>query len=283
MPNLCILLIGESNRAEFRDSRQSIERWAAVHEFADADAAATALAEGQLAPDVIVFAPSFPGRFSHSAVDRLRRLAPLARIVGLMGTWCEGEMRSGTPWPGAVRVYWHQWVARCRRELRRLSTGEPCSWMLPPTATEEERLLADSVQLGRPHRGAVLIHSQRPEMAEWLSAACRQRGFATVWRRSGTSPRVEGAAAAIFDATDCGPEECEQLRRLAADVNPAPVIALVSFPRIEDKEAATSAGATVVLSKPLWLNDLLEALSGPNTPCADTADGMRNVPATNDA
>ena len=50
-------------------------------------------------PDVIVVAQAFPGQFSHQAIDRLRRLAPLARMVGLMGSWCEGEMRTGSPWP----------------------------------------------------------------------------------------------------------------------------------------------------------------------------------------
>ena len=157
-------------------------------------------------PDVIVVAQAFPGQFSHQAIDRLRRLAPLARVVGLMGSWCEGEMRTGLPWPGAVRTYWHQWAARCDRELRRLAEGECCSWTLPPTATEEERLLADA-ECGRAHSptvggqsnchpsaALVLIRARSHEMAEWLSAACRSRGFATVWQRTATAARVEGAS-----------------------------------------------------------------------------------------
>ena len=228
----------------------------------------------------MVVAQAFPGEFSNQAIDRLRRLAPLARVLGLMGSWCEGEMRSGSPWPATVRTYWHQWPARCNRQLRRLTMGESCSWALPATATEEERLLADASQHsgadipvcpsesigGRqeclPHRcqGLVAICSQSREMADWLSAACRSRGFVTLWQRDSAFARVEGATAGIFDAGDFSDDECESLQRFVSALRPAPVVALLSFPRIEDHRRALSAGASAVLSKPLMVEDLLESL-----------------------
>ena len=236
MSTLSILLLGDSDRTEFRDARACLDCWAAVHEFAETDAAATALARAEIVPDVIVVAQAFPGQFSHQAIDGLRRLAPLARILGLMGSWCEGELRSGSPWPATMRAYWHQWPARCQREFRRLAEGRCSSWALPPTATEEERLLADVVpspfgrgaqenlpspfgrgaggegcgnvserfdassgpaltltlsghrpKFGREReliigRGLVLIRSPSWQMADWLSAACRRHGLATLWQ-----------------------------------------------------------------------------------------------------
>ena len=231
MTTLSILLLGDVDRTEFRDSRACLDRWAAVDEFAETDAATAALASGEVVPDVIVVAQAFPGQFSHGAIDGLRQLAPLARILGLMGSWCEGELRSGLPWPATMRAYWHQWPVRCQREFHRLAEGQCSSWALPPTATEEERLLADVVPspfgrgaqeivpspFGRGAggegsgncgerlaassgpaltltlsqrergpiigRGLMVIRSPSLEMADWLSAACRRHGLATLWQR----------------------------------------------------------------------------------------------------
>jgi CheY-like chemotaxis protein len=253
---LSILLLGHTDRSEFRSARSSMDRWGAVHAIAEMAAASAALAQGQIVPDVIVVAQAFPGQFSGQAIDRLRRLAPLARVVGLMGSWCEGELRSGMPWPAAVRTYWHQWAARCNRQLDRLANGNGCSWALPPTATEEEKLLADVANPWPPRQGLVLICTRRREMADWLAAACRSRGFATACQPTAATAQVQGAVAAIFDAAGLNEACCRDLRRLAAALHPAPVIALLAFPRVEDHRRALSAGAAAVLSKPLVVDDL---------------------------
>jgi CheY-like chemotaxis protein len=274
---LSVIVLGDVRRAEFRESRASLDRWGTVVDFVDVNSAAAALAEGRLSPDLIVMAQAFPGQYPHEAIDRLRRLAPLARVLGLMGSWCEGEMRSGSPWPATVRTYWHQWPARGGQQLRRLAMGQSCSWALPLTATDEERLLVDasappcspkqcrernsiSAQLVPSSGTHVAIYSRSREMADWLSAACRGRGLATIWQRDPAFARVEGARAAIFDGTDLCGDECEAMRRFANALRPAPVIALLSFPRIEDHRRALSAGASAVLSKPLLVEDLLEAV-----------------------
>jgi DNA-binding NarL/FixJ family response regulator len=290
MRTLDILFLGDAGQLEFCQARACLDRWGTVAEYSDADSAAAALSEDRLSPDVIVVAQAFPGQFSHQMIDRLRRSAPLARVVGLMGSWCEGEMRSGSPWPATVRMYWHQWPAYGDRQLRLLAMGQPCSWALPLTATEEERLMAEvadaAKQVGaavalppppaadkgrqcncRPNKRVpssgtlVAIRSHSREMADWLSAACRSRGFATIRQRDSVFARVEGATAAIFDGTDLCNEECDTLRRFVIALQPAPVIALLSFPRIEDRERVLSAGASVVLSKPLMVEDLLEAVN----------------------
>jgi CheY-like chemotaxis protein len=64
----------------------------------------------------------------------------------------------------------------------------------------------------------------------------------------------------IFDATDLQDRECRQLGQLATTVAPAPVVVLTAFPRVEDCRRAVSAGATVVLSKPLAVDDLFGEL-----------------------
>jgi DNA-binding NarL/FixJ family response regulator len=293
VPEISILLVGDGDRSEFREAWSALQALGRVTGIVEAESAAAALAEGQVVADLIVVAQAFPGQFSHQAIDRLRRAAPLARVLGLLGSWCEGEMRTGKPWPGVIRSYWHQWVPRCDREVGRIRRGESSAWGLPATATEEERLLlaadcpAPKVKgEGRGVRGEGLaargyplstidyplpmlaIYTGLAEMQDWLSAAFRCRGCTTVWLRPPTHSeghmvcppdrevRVEGAAVAIFDGSDCRGEELRQLEHLAATLRPAPTIALLDFPRIEDSNRALAAGAAAVVSKPLDLEDL---------------------------
>jgi DNA-binding NarL/FixJ family response regulator len=256
MPTLSILLLGNTQRSEFCEVRATLENAGRVTEAANVASATAILAAGKCVPDLIIVAQAFPGEFSREAIDELRRQAPLARVVGLLGSWCEGELRSGQPWPAAIRTYWHQWPQRWGRQVTRLMCGECPTWGLPATATDEERLLLEA-DADRPQReGLVVIYAQAFEMADWLSAACRSRGYATVWLRPRRPARTEGAKAAIFDATDLQGDELAELKRLVAKLDPAPVIVLLDFPRREDSDRAKAAGAAAVLSKPLQIDDL---------------------------
>ena len=260
MPETAILLVGNTDRSEFLPARHGLDAFGPVTTFPEPESAAAALSRGQVVPEVIVIAQSYPGQFSHQAIDRLRRLAPLAPVLGLLGSWCEGEMRTGKPWPGVIRMYWHQFSPRCDREFGRMQRGRCSAWGLPVTATEEERLLMEADRSESPRQGLVAIYTRLFEMQDWLSAACRSRGLSTVWLRGPHPARVEGAAAAIFDGSDCRGKQIEELRRLAATLAPAPVIALLDFPRIEEHDLAVSAGAAAVISKPLHVDDLFRQL-----------------------
>ena len=257
---LDILLLGDTDRAEFQPARRTLDTLGRVHALADVQAAADAIAGAQTAADVIVVAQAYPGQFPQAAIDRLRRAAPLARMVALLGSWCEGEMRSGKPWPGVIRLYWHQAPDRCQRELRHLIEGRGSTWGLPITATEEERLLA-AAQTPLPQRqGAIAIYTRLGAMETWLAAVCRRCGYATVWQRGPHYARLQGVTAAIYDGSDLSGEEVEEVRRLASALSPAPLLVLLDFPRIEDHRRALAAGAAGVLAKPLLLDDLLGQL-----------------------
>jgi DNA-binding NarL/FixJ family response regulator len=255
MPELTILIVGHTERAEFREAHASLARLGRIVAAANIDEAVARLADGSLAPDLIVIVQAFPGEFSAEALDRLRQLAPLARVLGLLGAWCEGETRTGKPWPGAIRVYWHEWQPRAAQELPRLREGLGSSWALPLTASEEERFLALAEQPFEPRTGLIAIATLQFDMHDWLAAACRRRGSTTAWLRP---PYVapEGVTAAIFDATDCQGEELQQLRQLTAALGPTPVVVLMDFPRVEDRDRVLSAGAAAVVSKPLLIEDL---------------------------
>jgi CheY-like chemotaxis protein len=62
--------------------------------------------------------------------------------------------------------------------------------------------------------------------------------------------------AVIFDGSDRPRYQYEHLGWLAAGVRPAPVLALLDFPRPKDRDLALAAGAAAVLSKPFLVQDL---------------------------
>lgn len=78
----------------------------------DLQQAVVALDEGWGPLDLIVLAESRPGEYSATSIDELRACAPLARVWRLLGSWCEGEQRSGHPPAGCINTYWHQWEPR---------------------------------------------------------------------------------------------------------------------------------------------------------------------------
>jgi hypothetical protein len=162
-----------------------------------------------------------------------------------------------------MRVYWHEGPGRIERELRRMARGDCPTWGLPVTASEEERLLASSGEEARcacREAGLIGIAARRRESFDWLSAVCRQREHSTLWLRGPHYPRIEGRMAIIVDGTDFRGKEFADLREIAACYPQSRRIALMDFPRVEDRRRLRAGGAAAVLSKPLDVEELLAAL-----------------------
>ena len=58
--------------------------------------------------ELIILARSRPGMIGRQRVDQLRRTAPLAGIVALLGSWCEGQARASRPRHDVQRLYWYR-------------------------------------------------------------------------------------------------------------------------------------------------------------------------------
>ena len=258
---LSILVLGDIDRSEFRGPVSELRSLGRVAVADDVSSAVKLVSGGEVVPDVVVVAQAYPGQFATDAIDQLRRAAPLARVVGLLGTWCEGETRTGWPWPAAIRVYWHQWRPQCEQELTRLAAGRASTWALPITAGDEERLLAASHQPFPVKKGHIAISTPLFDMQDWLQKICRRRGYSTSWLRPRQSIETEQVTAAIFDADECSGKELDALKYLVGAIEPAPVLALMDFPRVESRDRALAAGARAVLSKPLLVDDLFWQLN----------------------
>lgn len=212
-------------------------------------------------PDLCVVLAARPGEFAPERIEALRHWAPLARVVGLLGSWCEGESRTGRPWTAVPRVYWHRWRAWFERELAAWENGECGTLSLPLTATEEERLLhggALSVDAGEV---TIAIHSSSREMAGMLVEACAALGYdARRWEVDAASAN-EQPAIGIYDAATCDAGMIEELHELAVGSPSTYWLVLANFPRPDDERWLREAGATAVLSKPLVIDELCFALT----------------------
>lgn len=255
MSEFVILCVGRTDRSEFRHVLPSLDPWGTVISAPDVPAALATLADQSLTPDVLIIAQSYPGEFVDEQIDRLRRVAPLARLVAVLGTWCEGEMRSGTPWSGAVRIYWHQWRSHCHLELERLRSGRESLWSLPSTACEEERCLTVSTRKHDQNAGLVNIVTEQYDVFELLAAACLDRGYQPRWPRPHEELQADAPAVLLFDAAGETVDELARFRRLQVD-KATVVIVLADFPRIADCNRFVRAGATAVLSRPFFWDDL---------------------------
>ena len=279
---LQMLAIGDFRREEFRAARESLDAVGAVREAATlAEAIALLAAPGPPervempasdetfdvgptpAVDVVVLAQGAPGCFSAADVERLRRAAPTARFVALAGSWCEGEVRSGHPPPGVIRVYWHQWAARAGQELRRLADGEASSWSLPQTAGDDEPFLALAEAPLRCGTGRVAVVADEFDMQAWLADALGAAGYEP-HTGPNAGPQIDPQQrpkAIVYDAPSALGRACDAIGRLAAAHPGVPIVVLMQFPRWDEVEAVRAAGATATLSKPLALDDLLEQIA----------------------
>ncbi|MCL6505042.1 MAG: hypothetical protein K6T86_20390 [Pirellulales bacterium] len=253
---LHVLAVGYAHRAELASALAAAAECMLEHVAPPAEAARR-LAQAERQPDVIVLVQSRPGEIAQQQVDALRRAAPLARFVGLLGPWCEGELRTGRAWPGVLRVYWHAWPLRWEADRACLAAGRLPSWAQPETATEDDRAL--SLAPAALPAGRVAVWARDRSTAEWLHDACLALGQSPVYAAPEGDEPLE-ADAAIWDCPGVLCENEDALRRWVARVRPAQVIVLAGFPRWHDALAALAAQAACLASKPLRLDELAAAI-----------------------
>ena len=256
------ILIGDFRREEFRKVAELVRRDGTAYAAADVPQAQRLVVQerngqGNLSPDLVVLACEQPGQFLHHDLYALKRQLPLARFLGVLGAWCEGETRTGLPWPGMSRTYWHHWLPHWSNEMQRFLDGRVTAWGLQQTAADDERSLLSPIAVC-PQEGLVLVRSESFDMADMLCHACRAHGYGAVWIPPGQQAFVEGVAAVLWDAPDVDPREIDNCRSSYPN---APIVALIDFPRVEDARQAAGAGVTLVMGKPLNIDDLFGQLT----------------------
>ena len=122
----------------------------------------------------------------------------MSPLLAILGSWCEGETRTGRPLPGVARTYWHQWLSRCGKDLERIAAGECPAWGLPLTVADDERVEHVCSFAPPPAReGLVAVFSPDADAAEAISEAERtQRRAAGDRLQQGRAPAQETASGA---------------------------------------------------------------------------------------
>ena len=208
---------------------------------------AHALRDRPFEPDAILLVQSRPGQISHDDVERLHAAAPLARLFALVGPWCEGELRTGQPAPGVVRVPWRAWQTRLPYELK-------IARRLARTATEIERLesiLATTTTRSSRSRHAIICTTSKPRY-ESLADALTPHGLHACWHSGTPAPLLPQPDLLIVDGWDQVTANIEQATQ--------PRLLLLDFPRPDDHQRAAAMGLDAVLALPLLHCNLTAAL-----------------------
>jgi DNA-binding NarL/FixJ family response regulator len=257
-----VLFFGDRNHREFADPTAFLEGLFAVV-YANGIAAACRRLYAQPV-DLIVAAACWPGERTHSEFEALRRAAPFAPILALLSAWCEGEERTGKPWPGALRLYAHQFIPRLIAEVPRDSL-DACkhafhSWSPPLTKTHEDRLLSKGRAKGLGEGIRVAIYAESRSAASALADALGSAGMAFVLLARETQLQLGEFDAIVWDCAAGLGAEAARIRACRMQAPGTPVILLLSFPRCEDYELAKDLGAAVIISKPFLVDDIVCAL-----------------------
>jgi len=257
------LLIGDTAAQEFRPVAEFLRRETDLSEVANLTEAMNLVDLGSFAPEAVVLAQDRPGLFGDSDLEALRRAAPLARFLGLLGSWCEGERRTGQPWPGMIRTYWHQWLARWSRDFLQGTGGDLRWWGLPDTVGDDERLM-QLAEVDWPERqGLIAVCSRSFDIGDYLVEACAAGGYSAMWVDPRKPRQAIRPQVVVWDGV---PDELRAIEKVRQQFPAASIVVLLDFPRIDDVTEAVRRGAAAVLSKPLRVEDLLFELDRLSTP-----------------
>lgn len=262
-PSPDLIAAGPWDHAEFAILRQTLDptnRWPTK---ATLYAAVEDVLQQAVPPELVLLAQARPGSDEQAHVERLRHAAPLTRIIIVAGAWCEGELRTGHPLAGVVRLYWYEFPSWWQAALDRIARDESPSWAEPlddPRAAQP----SPTVDAPRDLTGHVVaVDATDYAVYETLAALLSPHGCSCVWQpRHRPELFREAPTLGIWDGGQLDPRELESLHsfctRLAA--SQAPVAALLDFPRVEHINQAQSAGAAALRAKPYPASALIDEL-----------------------
>ncbi len=213
--------------------------------------------------DLVILAQSRRDQFLQGEVEELVGNFPSVPVVGLLGSWCEGESRSGTPYPGVIRIYWHQWEGRYSQFVEQLENSGITSWHAPRTSTISDRIVAQAIRqdvsIGS---GYIGVSAWTRSEYEMLDDAIASFGWRSRWvERSIWDAAASATVLVMCVVADSWTAELEKrIDWLSSEIPDVPFVLLLNYPRQSDSEAILAAGISVVISKPFELQDLKAAI-----------------------
>ena len=216
--------------------------------------------------DLIILAASRRDQFSQEWVESIRGKASPTPLVALLGTWCEGEQRSGEPWPSVERVYWHQWQSRFAHFIRQLASDQVCDWQLPATSNRADNAMnSESTDATQAHDSRMTIGvSAVSEMHYQMIADASQtiaREPHWIERQHWNASVIEQLTLVVVDADSWNQDVQNRVLWLRNELKiDTPIVLLLNFPRQSDLAAVNAMGISDVVSKPFQLSDFALAI-----------------------
>jgi hypothetical protein len=250
LPLLTVLAIGPWDRGEFALVVSKLNSSGDWLNCDNCDVATKMLLESEFAPELILIAQTLPGSVRQDEVEALRSAAPLAQIVIVAGSWCEGELRTGTPTGGVLRMYWHEFANWWpEREFSECLDG--------PLAA-----CSSHVNITNEQSGIVAIYTPSLASFEALASTLALSGFDAQWiRKTDTMP--EDATIGIWDGGQFDATELAELQVFAAEVRrrDGQLVVLLDYPRKQHFEILQQIGCSSVFGKPYVVKELIAACS----------------------
>jgi hypothetical protein len=214
---------------------------------------------------LIVLAQSRRDQISQATVDALRELVPNIPVVVMLGSWCEGENRSGNPLAGVNLVPWHQWKSGFERFCMQIVEGVTPDWCQPLTATKADHVrdyVPDPTLRDLLVGKQILISTEDRVTFETVADMLRVYECVGFWSESDEElPGSERLDAICVDGNSVSEEFELRLNDLSEKHCELPMVAMLNFPRQQDFAALSTLGVQEVVSKPYSHIDILHSLA----------------------
>jgi hypothetical protein len=196
--------------------------------------------------DLVILVQARRASISQSVVSRLNELTSNAPIVNLLGSWCEGQERSGKPLKNVSPVYWHQWSGEFQQLLeiaKAFQLGNDASL---------EGVSQMRLKFSQSNRSRIGISA-----LSWVQGAP-----SWIERNIEEFAGLNGFSAICVDGDSLTHQLEKRLRVLINQFPDVPLLILMNFPRRDEVEKlAKLFGVTAVLSKPFDMSQLAHALA----------------------
>jgi hypothetical protein len=251
VPTATVITIGPWDGGEFALVQTTIKPSLSWHRCDDCETVVKLLSDYEWTPEFMLIAQPLPGGVSQEQVELLRQTAPLAQIVIVAGSWCEGELRTGHPPEGVLRMYWHEfanwWPTHIESKWSAFLDG--------PLAARSSH-----VNIANEHSGTAAIYTPSLASFEALASTLALAGLDARWIRK-TDAMPDDAAIGIWDGGQLNAEELVDLQAFGSGIRTrgGKLVALLDYPRKQHIEFLQQLGCQAILGKPYVIEELLAA------------------------
>ena len=215
-------------------------------------------------PDFVLVMKGFGGEFAEETVREIKRELPITPILTILGSWCEGEARTGVPLNGVHNVMWYDFLSMAPLEFQAAALGFPTVWALPegawPDAMETLAQRRDRVLLPERERRPcrMWIETDDFEQFRLLRDVFRTCFETEVFGRfAGCQPADLGASDfLVCDFPDFTPATQARFLELRTRFPAACSLAFLEFPRAHEWRWIHEHGGMKVFPKPFRIQDL---------------------------